>query len=704
MFVVKVQSGSDIADIQCDGNGQFRHMGTYSWLFDADSIIVKGKHRRGKQPKDPSQFLVTKTYYAHKGTPEFKKVIIHGTNTFNDIFNNVVIVIYRFDHERKPLIILPHGNSKTGSSYTRVKPSLVKKLASADLPRRALAQHICDHGGVGTIGRELLPRPAQVTRQAPHPHDTSRRPVDWEYLMDLAHRNDTVVRSVSEFPEPCFILATEQQLIDMVRFGTGENAQPITVDPTFNLGPFFVTPITIRNVLLQSKRTGASAAFCGPILVHYNKTKAAYLQLFLSLKALCPGLDALRAVGTDGEDNLVQAFQQIFPAAIHLRCYRHFEGNLLMQVRKHGLSGSTQEMIEQLGLLVNCKEEDMQSVMMRATDTWRAKKNGDKVAAYLHDRIEIIRQHLHVDVLRRAGAPADKFYTNASESINHKIKGFVGGRPQNLTTFIRLMGTFLGAEQQAAEMAYYGRSDDYDIAVSQRAKFTRLDAGKQQYLATCNAMPIECQHRKQHEYDFDINADEAQLVVHRDIVEAMYSKAAQLLTEPRWVCLAPPTGSSDLAYCAKSSSGTRFHQVIVRQNTKEVKCDCPSWRTNKVCSHSIAVAQQDGCLVQYMAWHRMNRKPDKYSALVQGVNMDKAGLKPNQQKRIRKHKTQDHLPQVCSPAPNTPHDSITVRICCGSCSTLSFSHCHHRSFETEVSFKTVYLVIVHYTHQYYHNY
>ena len=45
-------------------------------------------------------------------------------------------------------------------------------------------------------------------------------------------------------PEPMCILATDQQLVDMERFCTGDASSVLSVDPTFNLGTFYATPTT----------------------------------------------------------------------------------------------------------------------------------------------------------------------------------------------------------------------------------------------------------------------------------------------------------------------------------------------------------------------------------------------------------------------------------------------------------------------------
>ena len=52
------------------------------------------------------------------------------------------------------------------------------------------------------------------------------------------------VHAVETAPEPMCILATNQQLLDLEHFCTGEEASVASTDPTFNLGLFSVTPIT----------------------------------------------------------------------------------------------------------------------------------------------------------------------------------------------------------------------------------------------------------------------------------------------------------------------------------------------------------------------------------------------------------------------------------------------------------------------------
>ena len=73
------------------------------------------------------------------------------------------------------------------------------------------------------------------------------------------------IRSVEAGPEPMCFLATDQQLVDLERFCT-----TIPFTPTFNLGPFYVSPITYQNLVLETGK-GNHPIFLGPILIHQTK-------------------------------------------------------------------------------------------------------------------------------------------------------------------------------------------------------------------------------------------------------------------------------------------------------------------------------------------------------------------------------------------------------------------------------------------------
>ena len=150
--------------------------------------------------------------------------------------------------------------------------------------------------------------------------------------MQRTHTQDPSHKFVCDIKtalEPAIILADDQQLQDLVRFTTDSSEFcVITIDPTFSLGEFDVTPITYRHLMLETRRNPVSPIFLGPLLIHYKKSLASYLFFGSSLVGLCPQLQRVRVFGTDGEQPLINAFKHEFGFSQHLTCFIHVRKNI----------------------------------------------------------------------------------------------------------------------------------------------------------------------------------------------------------------------------------------------------------------------------------------------------------------------------------------------------------------------------------------
>ena len=131
-----------------------------------------------------------------------------------------------------------------------------------------------------------------------------------------------------------------------MRFCTQEkNFSILTVDPTFCLGEFDVTPMSYRHLLLQSRRTGHSPVFVGPVMIHYRKTFATYLFFASSIVGLRPELGGVQAFETDGEESLAKASSHTFPCGLHLTCFIHMRRNIKRELSDRGLDTFSQNQI-----------------------------------------------------------------------------------------------------------------------------------------------------------------------------------------------------------------------------------------------------------------------------------------------------------------------------------------------------------------------
>lgn len=85
-------------------------------------------------------------------------------------------------------------------------------------------------------------------------------------VIQRAHTEDPsaqFIRGITTAPDPAIVLAFNFQVNDMVRFCTSSTSDfcILTIDPTFSLGEFDVTPITYRHLLLESRRSKTPSFF-----------------------------------------------------------------------------------------------------------------------------------------------------------------------------------------------------------------------------------------------------------------------------------------------------------------------------------------------------------------------------------------------------------------------------------------------------------
>ncbi|RMZ94276.1 Mediator of RNA polymerase II transcription subunit 15, partial [Brachionus plicatilis] len=76
----------------------------------------------------------------------------------------------------------------------------------------------------------------------------------------------------SDYDNLITVCFKDQQLFDLVRFGSFEKYYSvINFDTTYNLGDFYVSYFTYRNLSLNINGTDQHPIFMGPLMVHLKK-------------------------------------------------------------------------------------------------------------------------------------------------------------------------------------------------------------------------------------------------------------------------------------------------------------------------------------------------------------------------------------------------------------------------------------------------
>lgn len=362
-----------------------------------------------------------------------------------------------------------HGNDKTIKPFYPTLPSTKAEIESQSVsrgPKQVVATVSRKHGGVQHASSpcELLRNERQVSyihtrkkaSRVPSLGDAIDPLADQVFaMMQSAKLSDSLglfVRETRPSPEPAFILAHDRQLDGLVRFCAIANGfSVLSVDPTFKLGDFDVTPITYRHRLLVSTRSGKDPVMIGPVLIHYRKTFHTYLFFAATLVGLRPGLEGLRAFGTDGEKALADAFSHEFHYAVRLTCSIHCRRNVKTQLQDLGYPESARrEILDDLfgcqhgntfseGLVdsVNAKEFSQKLDILERrwdeiTKTCSAQPGfydwftRNKAATILQTMLKPVREEAGL------GSPPDAFSTNASETVNSIIKSHVSYKPSQL--------------------------------------------------------------------------------------------------------------------------------------------------------------------------------------------------------------------------------------------------------------------------------
>ena len=187
--------------------------------------------------------------------------------------------------------IVSHGNSKYSKSFFPTLPSTsacIKEKCSHSGPKQVIADLDCLSGGlVDASYPGQLPRKVTYYKRRSASSGSSEANDLYSIMLQaqMEEKGKKFIRDVKTYPEPAIVVATEQQLFDVERFCCNpEMFSILTVDPTFSLGDFDVTPTTYRHLLLYSKRTKQPPVLLGPT---YKKTFTTYKFLASAVMKAC---------------------------------------------------------------------------------------------------------------------------------------------------------------------------------------------------------------------------------------------------------------------------------------------------------------------------------------------------------------------------------------------------------------------------------
>ena len=568
---------------------------------------------------------------------------------------NLALLQYNFSQGEHKIVIAPHGNSRSGQSYMRTMPSVMCKLkqeAKKNTPKRVL-QFVSEASGgiMEATSAGALPRGRQQIKDARR-KNTSKQ--DFDPLYSIMHmckegegrRDDNFIRMVNAAPYPMMLIAFDYTLNDLVRFCTSaDNFSILGVDPTFNLGDFDVTVTTYRHLLLQPRETSGSKppVMLGPMFIHVRKDFTAYHFFSSTLVGQRPHLSSLKAFGTDGELALENALKATFPMAQHVRCFLHFRGNIERKLQElnlprsasseivHDIMGSPMQL--QHGLVDAKTVEEMDDMLKRFESRWNELEKPYNSPPFFHTWFlkhchKTVSECMLPTIREKAGlgSPPSPYYTNEVESKNRILKEAVQYKSSQLPEFVDKMKGLMEEQRREIERAVIG-SGEYRL----RKEYHHLTVEPSKWFK----MTTEQRRRKLDQFmkaDLRIHLSPSEisncpldsLSLPPQVATAMWRKAEDLARDEMAIVQAP--GDSN-AWMVRSTSSKRPHYVRVLKNSYVCDDQCVSYKSMKICSHSVAIAIKLQCVDNLLKSYRTMKCTPNFTALAEAGKPATAGKK-----------------------------------------------------------------------------
>ena len=645
------------------------------------------------------------------------------------------LVVYYIPSGYSP-IIASHGNSKSTQPYFLTLPSTtmdIKKKCVSSGPKEVVSNIESSAGSIldATYPGQLPRNEQQIsnfkrrtpvsTGQKLSCQGKSNELYSIMLQAQLEEGSEKFIRDVKAYPKPAIVLASEQQLLDLEHFCcNAAHYSILTVDPTFSLGDFDVTPTTYRHLLLCSKRTSKPPVILGPTMIHYRKNFGTYKFLASCMIAQNRSLVALQAFGTDGEKPLFDAFLHEFKFAVHLTCFNDVRRNIKERLHDLNLPDAVQTEIlndifrrkvgsTQLMGLVN--QSSFEEKFGTLISKWKQNDTSDYgpvslFCAWFRTNKEevIIRATMLLPVRKEAGlgSPPEPFYTNSSECINNVLKVKVDYKRTELTLFVDKLRQLVQDQQREVEKAIIGcgkyclQSQYSNLGVHQGQWFTMNKEQRKRCLRKFNVMPVtsidhgpstsnsvgptdidhgpstshsvvptDIDHGPSTSHsvvptDIDHGPSTSHSVVPTDIasspddspgppstldpatinyssqsvsqppqgmvlstklsslsgklglpvaaIDGIARKAVEILSTEGAIVKAP--GFSTEAKMVVSRSGRRPHLIQPKRKSGGLMCDedCPQYKSAKICSHTVATAEYNKQLDQFVASHNSVKK------------------------------------------------------------------------------------------------
>lgn len=654
------------------------------WTVECDFTDAEARctvvEKKRVELENDNQYHLFRYSKGNKACPDLVRSIFLLRDKRGDIMKNTVLLRYHITSGVKEvkLQVLPHGNAKrtknvpfypTAKSTMEAIKDQLKQKPSMEV-YKVVSRSAGGPSGANTVGE--LPRSQKQIYDLQFNSKREKDPVD-DFLLYARHKEDKIVLRHEDMPLDLWVLGTEVMCHDIVRFSCSDKlSYPISIDPTFNMGQYEVTPVVYKHLFLTSKRYGQSPVFLGPTMLHHKKNFDTYKVLFSTTVGNCKGLSEAKGYITDGEEELDRAWKTELTKATHLRCIRHFEGNCKQKLCEIGISDAKNQkwFLEKVfgvpgkvtGVVdLESKKEVKKEILtlkeemdMKECELLQKNEHEPQFSTYLYERRNLIGKTMSQKARRKAATPVGldgksiRPYTNASEAMKHmmRVAKEVFLREHKMPTNSQLSKLQFTKhvfeelhlkQQQELTLAVNGLSNEYQLsmisahlAVPPEVWFEWPESERKDYIRKFNLMSVdEALKQKSIKVNTseplpitedckELSAEISSFLVQKfdyvmEIARAVEDGALMLLNSPAGIQKQPTLDQNRVVKYEVASKAAKHGRIECTANKNHVSCRCSSFKADRVCKHSIAVAEKVGMLNEHLKFIGKNSDGSKCS-------------------------------------------------------------------------------------------
>lgn len=695
LFVVSRKAVANIDDLKADDNG------IWDWGGKPKSYHALTRDRKGnirqirplKAIDDPVSatekvFQLTRLYERHRGTREYHRILYYLKDSDGQDTSNVILQYYFDDGIVVPINVPAHGHRKSlkRPHYVVQKSTRDKVKGLSNTKAHKVIQTINSDVCHSRSASEEVRNRAQIynARRSQSTPAGERKDALFELIEQCKQHHTQVdqgyVREVTFTKSPLCILTTHQQLQQMNRFCTGQEVFSVVgVDGTFNLGPFYVTVMTYTNLMVENVSTHKMPTLIGPIMVHMERTAEVYKHFFTQVVKYCPTLKNIRAVGTDGEQALVNALKEVFgEKCVYLRCFKHFKDDILRKLTSLGFPDSAKRVIINdifgysqgdlyiEGLLDSEEEKEFREKLEAVKDKWNEleRSSCDRQHPNFHSWImqykaDVAVSSMLASVRRAAGLGSCplQYTQNRNESINRLLKDRTDYSKCSWSTLNDILYELVKNQEAEFERTItssgeYQLLEQYRHLEVTRRVWNQWNEERRKAAIKClRVCPLSrgsciSQHQGNSSVSLSVTYQDSGITtLPHSLLESMWNKASHFVNTPGQVLKAAGLPSNNR--CVASTSGSPPH-LVTKYPTGRLTCDsnCRMWKATRLCSHCLAAAEDMGCLHELLSWYVRSKQTVNITAVATDDLPAGVGKKPSDRRYSRKRTVQQAQTRV----------------------------------------------------------